>query len=458
MDLTDHVRPLISGKRVFFGADALAGATYLAAALHDLGAAEVGVIYGIEGVGDLPEDVTTFHVPIGEAATIMDGIRSFQTAIRALPPETLDRWDPERTALGLGGPFDSDQPIAGRRMFGGRPEAYERLEDKIVAPELWEAAGIEQAPYAIVPAERSALSKAAAAFDVGQGTVWVADNREGWHGGGDYLRWIQGPLDAPSVDDAAAFFAAHADRVRIMPFLDGLPCSIHGMVIGDRVLAFRPVEMVILRKPAESSLLYAGLATVWDPLPDDRNSMRDAARSVGEVLSDRVGYRGAFGIDGVMTVDGFRPTELNPRLTGGLGIQVSGLDGIHLGLVNRMVAAGIAPDIDWTAFENAVVDAADTRRSARSIMSFQTAPPPWTHLDLAWKDDAWQQVDSEVAEATLKAGDHPMGAVLLFEVMSEHVVPGPSLAPAVAAAIDLARRKGMDLPRAVAAPDVRAQG
>ncbi len=455
MDLTEYVRPHIAGRRIFFAVDALAGATYLAATLFELGASDVGIIYAIEGVGDLPENVSTFHVPVGKADNIMGGLRAFQTAVRELQPETLDGWDPERRALGLGGPFDRDQPIAGRSVLGGRPDAYERLEDKMVAPDLWDAAGIEQAPYALVPADEAALREAAASLDRGLGTVWVADNREGWHGGGDYLRWIPARADRAAVAAATEFFTAHADRVRVMPFLEGVPCSVHGMVVGDRVLAFRPVEMVILRKPAESALLYAGLATVWDPRPEDRAAMRAMVRAVGTTLSERAGYRGAFGIDGIMTTDGFRPTELNPRLTGGLGIQTMGLESVHLGMINRLVMSGAPPDIDWPALEAAVVAAADEHRSSRCIMSFQTDPPPWQRLDLAWTGRAWREVGPDEADATLQAGNHPMGAVLLFEVTSGRVVPGRSLGPAVAAAVDLARAKGMDLPTVVAAQDVR---
>ena len=42
--------------------------------------------------------------------------------------------------------------------------------------------------------------------------------------------------------------------------------------------------------------------------------MRDLARRVGDGLRERVGYRGAFTVDGVLAAEGFLPTELNPRL------------------------------------------------------------------------------------------------------------------------------------------------
>ena len=39
-----------------------------------------------------------------------------------------------------------------------------------------------------------------------------------------------------------------------MPFLDGVPCSIHGLVLPDGTAAFRPVEISILRDEAARTL------------------------------------------------------------------------------------------------------------------------------------------------------------------------------------------------------------
>ena len=50
-----------------------------------------------------------------------------------------------------------------------------------------------------------------------------------------------------------------------MPFLDGVPCSIHGMVLPDGTAVFRPVEIAILRDVARRRFVYGGLSTYWDP-------------------------------------------------------------------------------------------------------------------------------------------------------------------------------------------------
>ena len=50
-----------------------------------------------------------------------------------------------------------------------------------------------------------------------------------------------------------------------MPFLEGVPCSIHGIVYPDHVIAVRPVEQISLRRAAAPTFFYAGCATFYDP-------------------------------------------------------------------------------------------------------------------------------------------------------------------------------------------------
>ena len=98
----------------------------------------------------------------------------------------------------------------------------------------------------MVAAEPEALRAAAGRLDRGAGTAWAGDARQGFNGGAQLLRWVRGEEDAA---EAARFLAERCDRARVMPFLEGIPCSIHGMVFPGGVAAFRPVEMVTLRQP-----------------------------------------------------------------------------------------------------------------------------------------------------------------------------------------------------------------
>ena len=125
-----------------------------------------------------------------------------------------------------------------------------------------------------------------------------------------------------------------------MPFLEGVPCSIHGFVLPDGTAALRPVEIVMLRDPATRAFGYGGLGTTWDPPPADREAMRDAVRRVGAHLQREHGYRGAFGIDGVLTADGFRPTELNTRMSAG-ATAVAEVDRRFFTFLQAALVAGV---------------------------------------------------------------------------------------------------------------------
>ena len=72
--------------------------------------------------------------------------------------------------------------------------------------------------------------------------------------------------------------------------------------------------------------------------------MRAAARRVGEHLRATYGYRGAFGIDGVLTADGFRPTELNARGSAGF-TQVTKLDRKLFTLLQDALVLGEDPGV-----------------------------------------------------------------------------------------------------------------
>ena len=182
--------------------------------------------------------------------------------------------------------------------------------------------------------------------------------RDGFHGGGAGTRWVTDDAEAAAV---AAELAATSDRLRIMPFLEGVATSIHGIVLPDGVATLRPVELVTLRQGHD--LRYSGCATFWDPPDAIRDEMRDAARVVGERLRADVDFRGAFTLDGVATADGFRPTELNPRFGAGLSVITRGLADVPLHLVLDLVVAGVELPVSAAGLERRLLADADARRN-----------------------------------------------------------------------------------------------
>ena len=252
-------------------------------------------------------------------ASVTEELRAHDRLARRLPAHAVaavEAFDPDRAGIWFTSPFvTTDEPILGRPVTGGRPASFLALEDKMLADEHLggRRRPLRAAPHR--PGRRGRPRRRPPTEVAGPlGAVWSGDARDGFNGGGNYVRWV-----ATSDDQAAArgFFPPRCDRVRVMPFLDGVPCSIHGFVLPDGTAALRPVEIAMLRNAAERRFVYGGLGTSWDPPAADREEMRDVVRRVGAHLQAAHGYRGAFGIDGVLTADGFRPTELNTRMSAG---------------------------------------------------------------------------------------------------------------------------------------------
>ena len=173
-------------RRWILAVDIAAAATEFAGKLREWGADEVMVVAATEGVGDLPDGVP-IHYTRSRGATVMEGIRAFERAVTA-PSDGLcadvERFDPDRTARVIAPPTGDVTDICGRRTVGARPAAWAALEDKTVADELWDAAGIERAPSAVVPLADAADAARDLATELG--SVWVADNVDGWHGGAEF--------------------------------------------------------------------------------------------------------------------------------------------------------------------------------------------------------------------------------------------------------------------------------
>jgi len=353
MDVVELLRPVYAGRRVLLACGPVQSKSALVAGLRSLGAADCLVV-GSMGTGPVP-DAEHLLVDV-RPATLMDEFRRWERIAADPPAEVaaaVDRFAPD---LVLTNGVESSTTFAGRPVFGSRPPAWTALEDKVTVDALWDAAGVPRAEAETAPLGGTAAWSAHRRLDAGAGTVWAGDARDGWHGGGELVRRVRSRAEAERV---AADLGTRCDQVRVMPFLDGLPCSIHGFVTADAVAALRPVEIIVLR--SSQGFRYCGVATTWDPAPGDREAMRAAARRVGSLLREEVGYRGCFTVDGVMTADGFRPTELNPRVGAGLKYVPVALPELPFGLL-QAAAVGDGVSVDADELERAILPAADRSR------------------------------------------------------------------------------------------------
>jgi hypothetical protein len=437
---TDHLLSLLrntyGGRRWILADDVLAGTTPIVAALKALGATGALVVAARRGAGDLPDpafapDPITFNL---QASSMAEGIHGALRLLANLPAEAVaqvDAFDPERRCKVLGSILDDGRPVAGRAKFGARHAAWRALEDKTTNHLLWDAVGLRQAPQEVVPADAAALASAAARLDQGAGTVQSGDAREGFNGGAEFLRWVRTPAEQA---EAASFFAARCDQVRVMPFLEGIPCSIHGIVFPEETAVLRPCEMLVFRRPGSPRFHYGRAATFWDPPAADRAMMRDAARRVGEHLRATLSYRGAFTVDGILTQDGFVPTELNPRFGAALGMLSRSLPELPMTLLNMAVVEGVPAEWRPAELEALLLRHADHNRTGGSMAFTERPIVEELRLRAVCDADGWREAaPDEPHDAALLLGPGGPGGILFATLQPDRTPVGPPAAPRVAA-------------------------
>jgi hypothetical protein len=358
------LRSLVDGKRVVLAGAVAAAWTEHVPVLRAAGATAILVV-ATEGTGAGPlPDVTTIVVDPPAGLPMMDRIHHGTRVLEHPPPEVVDAllsFDPHREAVVIGTFLNTAPALDGRPFLSFRRPEWLALEDKVVVDAFWDRVGVAHQPSVVVPVGEAAA--AARALDQGHGTVWAADATEGFHGGAEGTRWVVGPSGAAR---AAAELGARCERVRVMPFLEGIPTSIHGIVLPDGVAVLRPVEMVVLRRPVEGTgehdLWYAGCATFWDPRPAVREQMVAIARAAGAGLAEEADFRGTFTVDGVVGGDGFWPTELNPRFGAGIVTIARAGDDVPIVLLNELVAGGHPIGRSAEQLEQEFVAMADAHR------------------------------------------------------------------------------------------------
>ena len=437
------LRPVFAGRKFLLTGRIAVTLGGLSRTLTGLGAGRPFLLAGHEGVGSVPGpgdgELRVLGLE-GMDSPMLD--RHFERLLDELSPELsrdIDSWDPDHSArCVLTNPVSVSRSVAGRQPYGARPAAWAELEDKVRIDAFWDAVGVPRAPSRVVVADYAAVRSAANALDSGHGTVWAADAREGLNGGGRGLRWVW-----PGDDGRASFdfLSGMSDRVRVMPFLEGIPASIHGIVFPETVAVFRPVEMIVLRPPAADRLFYAGFATAFDPHPGDRDTMRRLAFTVGTALRETVGYRGPFGIDGILAGDGFLPTEMNTRSGALYGPLARSLPGLPLAPLCLAVIEGEPLDYRPELLERAIVESADRHRTCAGWSVTRTKFAGSGGIDVVRDGDDYREArPGEEPHGGFRFGPAPQGGFVRFSLKGERVAPGPSAAPEVVRALRLADR------------------
>jgi hypothetical protein len=158
--------------------------------------------------------------------------------------------------------------------------------------------------------------------------------------------------------------------------------------------------------------------------------MRAAARRVGNHLRDLVGFRGVFTIDGVVTADGFLPTELNPRFGAGLGPVARAADMPLLG-ISRLLIAGEVEGLDPAEIERISVLGGDAKRHLGGFMIVPMAMDETVESRGHWDGATLTILDADGGNATLLRGPAAAGGMVRFTLDPDHVIAGTFATPVV---------------------------
>ncbi len=457
--LDDRLAPIVRGRRVIVTCTVAAGATELVDQLLRYGALRPLVVAHGPGLGPppSPEDADVVLHPLPSRPETMSAeVRAHGAFVANLPPavvEMVEAYDPDVSALWWVLSFvDVPETLLGRQVLGGRRTSWAALEDKTTGDQIFDAAGVGRPPTRVVPVRAPALHAAARDLDSGSGTVWSGDAREGMHGGGEFVRWVRSPTAAAR---AVELFERHCDRVRVAPFLDGVPCSIHGVVLPDGLAVLRPVELLVLRGEHDR-FVFAGMSTWWDPPAKHREMMRHAARAVGQHLARTVDFRGGFSVDGVLTADGWLPTELNPRFAGGLTAMARALPGFPLQFLQAALAAGLDTGLTAKGLEEAMLVAADARRHLVMHALSPAYQPSASSAEEVVLDgsDLRRAAPGETPVGTVELGPAAVGVIVRFKPAEGTMASGDRAAPWACALLDFADREyGTRFGRCTPAPD-----
>ncbi|QMU78317.1 hypothetical protein GXW83_24025 [Streptacidiphilus sp. PB12-B1b] len=230
----------------------------------------------------------------------------------------LDRVDPQRSLTVFPNSQATVSTLCGRTVHGWRRPEWALWEDKVRVEELWREIGAPSPRHVIGDVDDSSVRSALADLDRGLGVVVAGDSTSEIMGAGRGLRWVRTTAGLETVLDD---LRETVDRVRVAEFLPGIPWSVIGIVLRDGVAVFEPFEIVTLCDVTKGRLVLCGSSNRWRPDPESAERIREFARRTGEYLAVNAGFRGVFSADGILNENGFFATEVNPRMSGGLGLE-----------------------------------------------------------------------------------------------------------------------------------------
>ncbi|SHN52726.1 hypothetical protein SAMN05660350_00420 [Geodermatophilus obscurus] len=280
------------GGRVVILTGSTAGSRQIARFVADAGATPREI-----PLADLPTETrsrfaameSALHHPTGEVVDRIDGA------------------DPTGSGLVYAGSFTAVSTLAGRKVIGARTPAVLAVERKDIQQSLLDLPGRIVPIDDFQPAGPAMVVQGIPADGVAMATSHT------------YLMPPHSEAH-PRQDTVLATLRRDCRQLRIAPFHPGIPCTFYGFVTGSDVIDFGPVEALVFWDPQTWRLVAPGIVR---PLPlqnADAVNARIQVHDVATRLRERAGYVGAFGVDGVLTTDGYVIHEINPRVCAGFSL------------------------------------------------------------------------------------------------------------------------------------------
>ena len=250
-------------------------------------------------------------------------------------------------------------------------------------------------------------------------------------------RLVRRVRTAAEADEAHATLSEGCARVRLAPFVEGIPCGVNALVFPDGVAVGPVLEMVVLR--TGSRLRYFGSAGFWQPPAEAAEAIRGATRRIGAALGAHLGYRGAFTVDGVLAADGFWPTEINARPGEGLSI-LDGLDtALAPTLLSRMLKGDAPIGMFAAEYEAELLAVSERRAAGYGRLVVERSWQGDRRWGVVWTGEAYAlAVDGEAPDAEIWAHAMQPRGFLRIVPDPDRTPRGPSVAPRVVAGLAVA--------------------
>ncbi|MBG7696658.1 hypothetical protein HCJ76_00740 [Streptomyces sp. MC1] len=370
----------------------------------------------------------------------------------------LDAYDPQRQAVVFTPPLNhGHKELLKRRCIAWRRPQWAQYEDKVVSDAFWQRAGVTGLRSVITDLSLAGLGQAFEECDEGHGVVVSGDSSYGVLSGGTGVARARTTAELPNVLE---FLEGRCRQVRVSPFVEGIACTTHGMVLQKETAVYRPVEGINLRESG-TRFPFTGCSTYWTPPERESEFIREIVRKVGDRLREEAGYLGSYGVDGIVTEHGFRPTEINARM-GGFIVNGGPAEGVPLDLVNAMVMEGEESGIDAAALERTMIDGFRRIDLIKLFLPAQPDFPGGAVQDVALHYTSGSYVVSgadEPADVHVRRITTPVGATLVLEFPDRPFYRNRTLGNfAVSALKSASRIMGITLPDYSYPQDISPRG